>query len=131
LDAAPTIVDVWTKPGELSWYLPPPDAGPVFDSWAGSDRNRGQCRFGPVAVAASSLGIPVLIGPDASGQQVRVVDAETGALLARAPVSALRGCWRTWRVDLDAGIRRIAVEAEDDGAGWGQWTARGEPRWLR
>lgn len=128
----PSTNSGWASPGEITWFLPSPDGGPVADSWAGSDRNQGRYTLGPIAVDGDrTLGIPVLIGPDAGGQSARVLDAATGEVLATLDAGAFRGTWRIWRVGAAGGPRQLMVEFEDGGSGWGQWSAVGQPHWLR
>ncbi|MEZ5964748.1 MAG: hypothetical protein R3F56_12950 [Planctomycetota bacterium] len=122
----------WESASELAWFVPAPDDGPVVDSWAGSDRNQGTCRLGPIQLQPGQrFGLPVLIGPDAQGQTVRVVDVGSGEVLATLDSTAFRGAWRVWRVDVARqGARRVQVEATDRGVGYGQWCALGRLRWL-
>lgn len=115
------------------WFLPTPDRGPVCDSWAGRDGNQGRCVLGPCRMDGTrGLGVPVLVGPDAGGQAVRIRDADSGQALATLEVAAFRGCWRVWHFALADGVSRsVVVEAEDRGSDWGQWLALGRLHWLR
>ncbi|MEZ5966442.1 MAG: hypothetical protein R3F56_21580 [Planctomycetota bacterium] len=126
-----TVTGAWTRDGELTWFLPLPDAMPIADSWAGSDRNLGSCTLGPFPLHDRALGIPVLVGPDAKGQIVRAFDAVTGAELETLDTGACRGRWRVWRLRPTGEHTAVLVEAEDRGSGWGQWQALGPPHWLR
>jgi hypothetical protein len=127
-----TLHGSWTSASELKWFLPPPDQGPVADSWAGSDHHHGRCTLGPIERDGKrSLGVLVLVGPDARGQTVCVRDVATGHVVQQLDTHAVRGVWRIWRVDLSRATGAVLVEAEDRGSGWGQWLALGRLHWLR
>lgn len=88
----------------------------------------GRVRFA-VPRDAVALALPVVTGPDASGQRLRIL-APNGELVAEIPIATgYEQAWRITRVQAPAGgfPGEIVVEGVDEGVAWGQWMGFGAP----
>jgi hypothetical protein len=130
---APVISGDWAADG---WYRPdiglPPLSGPGFGSYAGKgDAGVGRLSWaGSLPGGGRTVGIPLVTGPAGEGLSVRVVNALSGSEIARLVNPRGLGQWRVWRVGLPAGVKAIRIEAEDKGAGFGEWVAVGTPHLI-
>ena len=125
----------WIKDGT------PPDAKiPMArDEFFGSytpeekDANRGSISLGPIEVRGqTSIGIPLITGPDVAGLSVTVLDHASHRVIAQLnPPPTLPLC-DIWQAPLRPGMSsQIDVIANDNGAGWGQWLGIGLPVGLK
>jgi hypothetical protein len=124
------IVGAWREngvnaaAGVLSdWPAPP------LGSWVQSDADVGRVRFTVRTAGVRRLLLPVVTGPTAAGQSVRLIAPADGRVLARLDAPADAVGWRLWLAILpeDFAGDAVVVEAEDAGAGWGQWLAVAPP----
>ncbi len=116
-------------PGGRYWD---PPSGPIYASWGGHDSNTGRIASSIFPVPANScMVLPVLHGPSVEGLSVDVVDADTGQAIASAPMQDGESQWQYWRVPIAATVKHARLIAQDQGSGWGQWLAIGEPRECR
>jgi hypothetical protein len=106
--------------------------GMVRGSWSGSDLNVGSLISSPIEAPSNHcLIIPVFHGPSTGGQSVEVVDAKTNTPLAAVPIQSRDKIWRLWGLSIKPTAERIRIIARDDGSGWGEWLAIGEPHYCR
>jgi hypothetical protein len=103
----------------------PAPAGPIYGSF-GSNKT-GELRSNDFVAPDHCLVLPVLHGLSAYGQSVQVMDAETKALIAAAPMFDGQSVWERWRISIPPGVRRVFVFAQDAGEGGTQWVAVGAP----
>jgi hypothetical protein len=103
----------------------PLPAGPIYGSF-GSNRT-GELRSNDFETPDHCLVLPVLHGWSAYGQSVKVMDAETKAVIAAAPMFDGRSVWERWRIGIPPTVRRVFVFAQDAGEGGNQWVAVGAP----
>ncbi len=119
----------WVRDGPFP--IAPPDmptAMVYFESWAGSDANTGNLASTTFARPASGcLVMEGAHGPATHGLSLKLVDAETGALIASAPLMDRDLAWRFWQVNVGPGAKHLQIIARDDGRGWGEWLTVGEP----
>ncbi|MBV9302304.1 MAG: hypothetical protein JOY62_18115 [Acidobacteriaceae bacterium] len=102
--------------------------GPFFSSWSGSDKNVGQIFSSSFESPPNNcVVLPVLHGPSVNGLSVRILNADTNEAIAIAPLQNQDWRWRFWRFPVDQQIRHLRVSAQDQGSGWGQWVAIGQP----
>ena len=102
----------------------------LYGSHSGNDANRGVLLSAPFETNGQNcISLPVAHGPSIAGQSVRVVEALSGNIVAAIPLDEMSGVWQYWSVDV-RGVPRLRIIAEDNGAGWGQWVAVGEPHWC-
>lgn len=129
-----------TWSGDQSWAtgrLPlviPGDApnGPIYSSWAGSDRNTGEWQSSVFAVPTNGCVIlPVLHGPRVEGLSVTLADADSNEVLAAAPMEDDDTRWNFWRVPVPPSTHRLRMTAADKGLGWGEWVAIANPAECR
>lgn len=107
---------------------PAPGGASYYGSWAGADANTGkltlQYRLPP---GASAVVVPVVTGPVQDGQSLVFRLAATGKLIGVAELSnATRWSWRRLALPPEAAGQTLVIEAEDRGAGWGEWIAIGQ-----
>jgi len=103
----------------------------LYGSYSGNDANRGVLSSAPFETnGRDCISLPVARGPSTAGQSVRVVEAVSGKTVAAIPLDEMSGSWQYWSVEVRA-TPRLRIVAEDNGAGWGQWVAVGEPHWCR
>lgn len=102
----------------------------LYGSYSGNDANHGVLSSAPFETnGRDCIALPVAHGPSTVGQSVRVVDAVGGNIVAAVPLDEMSGSWQYWSVEVQ-GHPRLRIVAEDNGAGWGQWVALGEPHWC-
>jgi hypothetical protein len=111
---------------------PPPGLGVPYSSWNGADANVGRLTTASYQIdaVAQRLVVPVMQGPDSAGQSIIVRDARTGNQLAQRVISAPephKWYWLAFQLQ-GLNVDQVTVEAVDEGAGWGQWSAVGPPR---
>lgn len=77
------------------------------------------------------LTMPVVSGPDPTGQRVRVL-GPGDTVIAEIPLTIGFQAWRLVQVPAPAGgfPDEIIVEGVDEGVAWGQWVGFGAPRAL-
>ena len=108
-------------------HVPPlPTGGLIYGSWVGSDAAKGTLHWRSAELPEGmTIGIPVAAGPNAFGLSLRILDADSGNVLADVGAVILPR-WQSLRLQLPAGIKSIEIEATDN-AGDGAWLAIGQP----
>jgi len=126
---SPAIKGDWGRDAFNSAAGSAPVGGTIYASWTGSDAHTGELhwRSGPLGDTQSLL-IPVVTGPRTEGLTLRIADPETGRILSELPL-ANAVPWQLWEIALpeDGSVRSIEIQAKDEGRGWGQWLAVGQP----
>ncbi len=126
---SPAIEGDWGIDAFNSAAGPAPVDGTIYASWTGSDAHTGelQWRSGPLGDTRSLL-IPVVTGPRTEGLMLRIADPTTGRILSELPLANAIP-WQLWEIALpeDGSVRTIEIQAKDEGRGWGQWLAVGQP----
>jgi hypothetical protein len=107
----------------------PAPSGPIYGSF-GSNK-MGELRSNDFEAPDHCLVLPVLHGLSAYGQSVKVMDAETKAVIAVAPMFDGRSVWERWQIGIPPSVRRAFVFAQDAGEGGNQWVAIGTPAACR
>jgi hypothetical protein len=105
-------------------WLPPTAA---YSSWQGHDEHTGQIVAEFRAPANACIVLPVLHGPSIGGASARLLDADSGVVLADLPFRDRDVLWSLWRVPLNSNVKRLRFVATDDGRDWGQWLAVSAP----
>lgn len=102
--------------------------GLVYSTWNGSDANTGEITSSAFdAPLDGCVILPVLHGPSVDGLAVNVWDAQGNRLMGTLQMMDGDQEWHYWRLHLPAKIKRLFVSASDQGRGWGQWVAIGQP----
>ena len=108
-----------------------PFAGrPVFGSWAGSDQNKGTISFGPFAAGETpEILLPLVTGPATQGTSIKLIESDSGKVLESLDPPPVVAKWDYLRFPINPENRKakLAIVVEDNGNGWGQWIAVGEP----
>lgn len=100
----------------------------VYSTWNGSDANTGEITSSAFdAPLDGCVILPVLHGPSVDGLAVNVWDAQSNRLMGTLQMLEGDQEWHYWRLHLSANIKRLFVSASDQGRGWGQWVAIGQP----
>jgi len=102
--------------------------GGMWGSWNHNDALTGRLTsrlFAPDP--AGCVVVPVGHGPSVINQRMTVT-AESGKLVADLPLHNDAGGWKLFEVHYDPTVGRIRINGEDEGTGWGQWLAAGDPR---
>ncbi len=130
-----TMSGGWSVNGQHPVSGVPPVNATVYGSWSGADGNTGTLRLGPFTIGEQkALGVPLVTGPDTTGLSAKLVDANSGKIIARLDrVAFSPHQWVVWRLDLppDTGSAQLLLVFEDAGSEWGQWFAVATPFWLR
>jgi hypothetical protein len=106
--------------------------GPVYSTWNGSDGNTEHITSSAFDVPSDGcIVLPVLHGPSVDGLAVNVWDAEGKHIIGTVPMRDSDQQWRFWRMLLEARITRLRITVDDEGRGWGQWVAIGQPSRCR
>ena len=125
----PTIEGHWADGAYSKAAGEPPVGGTVYASWTGNDAHTGRIRWrsGPLEGARTLL-VPVVTGPSTEGLALRVIDPASGQVLARLQPAGFV-TWKLWQITLpaDGSVSTVEIQAEDNGQGWGQWLAVGQP----
>lgn len=103
----------------------------VHGSGSSGAARRGVLRIEIRAVAeGQTLALPIAAGEDHRRQTVRLVDVDETVLAEVAPAFREHHLW--YALLLPAGLLRpgMALVVTDDGDGFGEWVAVGEPRWI-
>lgn len=119
----------WTvnSPPPKGFFGQGPDK-PVYWSWSGADSNTGRITSSAFTAPANACVIlPVVQGPRVAGLSAAVVDADTGHMVATAPLQNVDHQWVFWRLPLPASAKRLRIFAQDEGKDWGEWLAIGNP----
>lgn len=112
-----------------------PDMPPWVDrwsSWAGSgDGGTGLVRWASLPVQVGRrVEFGVQTGPTTGAQRIVLKNAATGVAFVDINVTDTVHEWSVLTFDIPAGVTAIDVEAQDNGAGWGEWIALTSPRLL-
>jgi hypothetical protein len=102
--------------------------GRMWGSWNHNDALTGRLTsglFGPDP--AGCVVVPVGHGPSVINQRMTVT-SESGKPVTDIPLRNDAGGWKLFEVHYDPTVGRIRITGEDEGTGWGQWLAAGEPR---
>jgi hypothetical protein len=133
-DISVVMTGGWSLNGQHPAGGLPPVNAPVYGSWSGADENTGALRLGPFTPGDhKALGVPLVTGPDTTGLSAKLVDANSGKIIARLDrVAFSPHQWVVWRLDLpsDTESAQLLLVFEDAGSGWGQWFAVATPFWL-
>lgn len=94
-----------------------------YGSWNGSDSKTGLIDFD--LGSCRRFGIKRFFGPVSARQSLRVtwVKNETPRVFDVPTLPIVRGTWLSMQLELPAAAREIHVIAEDQGDGWGEWSA--------
>ena len=119
----------WRKEGPLPGTpIEMPQAISYYESHAGNDANTGLLTSAVfVRPSENCLVLASAHGPSTEGLSERLINADTKETIASVPQVGTDTIWSFWRVDLPPGVQHLQIVAEDQGAGWGQWLALGEP----
>ncbi len=102
--------------------------GNVYSSWSGSSLHTGQLVSNTFATPSNGcLILPVFPGPYIGGQSVELMDADNNQIVGRAPMQEGQLLWEFWRFAFPPSVKHVRVVANDQGVGWGQWTAISDP----
>jgi hypothetical protein len=110
---------------------------PIFPARAhatyGSFCSRGDAEVGTLTFAnlpksERTLAMAILVGPSVDGLSIKVLDAESKTPLISLPLANLSLTNHRWYIlvmSLQRGAKwsPLAIEASDEGNGWGQWFA--------
>lgn len=119
--------------GWIEELIPPgADAGDgpsqFLSSWNGSDSSTSTLSSSSFTAPANGCAIwPILHGPSVGGLAAKLMDAQTGEVLAEAPLRDQDTKWSYWRLSLPGTSRRVKIVARDEGMKWGQWLAIAAP----
>lgn len=116
----------WSESGSFGQRQGPLGQGVYFGSWSGSDAGIGTIRFSVDADHSKSLALPLLGGPVANRQFLRVFDSRTMREIVSRRALGVYSNWVFLDLPLD-GSKKIEVEVSDEGDGWGEWIAVGGP----
>jgi hypothetical protein len=119
---------VFTPSGANPEPGPAPAGARFYGSWAGADANTGRLvlRY-RLPQGAAAVVTPVVAGPATDGQSLVFRLAPSGKVIGMADLSnATRWSWRRLALPPEAAGQTLEVEAQDRGAGWGQWVAVGQ-----
>ena len=123
----------WTLnglPAVDSYHTPVP--GRIYSSWSGDDRHTGQIVSSIFQTPANGCFIlPVLTGPEKDGESVEVQDADSGEMVARAPMQNDVWVWSFWRFSLPDATKHVRIVGRDEGNAWGEWVALADPAECR
>ena len=120
------VTGQWSEPGTPPETKPLPGGGRQYGSWAGSGQATGTLHWRSAALPGGAvLAIPVTAGPSASGLSVRVLVADSGAILVDVGTVILPD-WQTLKIKLPQGVTAIDIELIDNGGD--SWLAVGQPR---
>ena len=81
--------------------------------------------------ATEFLVVPYLTGPEVKRQRIRITDADSHSVIREIHPLKTEDVWRFHVIRLPAGTQRVAIEAADEGDGWGEWHAIAGPRMLK
>lgn len=119
----------WTLGGSSPTTGPTPQGVRAYGSWSGADKNTGFVTFGPINGDVGQILIGLITGPDTTAQSVAIKDAKTFEVLAASqPLKTEKWTWMRLTLPESAKGRAVIIEADDFGAGWGQWMGLTEPR---
>ncbi|TWB24631.1 hypothetical protein FBZ89_101257 [Nitrospirillum amazonense] len=126
LPSAPELSGGWARDGQNPAAGPLPGGDVVYGSWGGADGNVGELRIGPFMASQPRLAFPVVTGPHAENQAIVLLDAATGAELARYSLM-LSTQWTGLEIQLPQAAmgKAVILVFRDQGAGWGEWSAVG------
>lgn len=111
--------------GPFAGERPP---GEIHSTYGGSDAAIGTIQTSKFDRPANGcLIVPVLNGPSVTRQVVRLEDADTDTIIAEVPVRDQRTQCHYWRILVNPKHSTLRLTAEDEGRGWGQWTAVSVP----
>lgn len=103
--------------------------GSIWGSWNHSDASTGTISSSIFSDRAGCVILPVGHGPSILHERARVTTAD-GRTVQEVPLDAATGKWEFYKVYYDSHIKEIRIIAEDDGTGWGEWLAVGQPRFC-
>jgi hypothetical protein len=107
---------------------PAPGGANSYGSWAGADANTGRLvlRY-RLPQGATAVVTPVVTGPVTEGQSLVFRLAPSGKVIGVTDLAnATRWSWRRLALPHEAAGQMLEIEAQDRGAGWGQWIAIGQ-----
>ena len=105
--------------------------GTMWGSWGHNDALTG--KLSSSAFSTDPLYcviVPVGHGPSPAGQRVALT-AIDGQIIAEIPLDGTDANWQLFEIYYDHHVDKIKILAEDNGTGFGQWLAVGQPRFCR
>lgn len=128
---ASTSYDAWVS-SLPDGVVPPPFGGTVSSSDA-LTTDSSSLRVGPITVrGGSTIGLPIVTGPWATGVHLSAIDRATNETIATAKAPPGQMQWDLWRIDIPRGVATQSFDyvVERHRRGPGDWVVVGEPRYV-
>jgi len=113
----------WSEGGQYPDVKVENSADVSYGSWNDSDSKKGLIEFD--LGSCRRFGIKRVFGPVSDRQILRVtwVESEKPRVFDVPVIPIMQGAWLSMRFELPAAAREVHVIAEDQGDGWGEWSA--------
>jgi hypothetical protein len=134
---AVSISGQWCRDG-LGSDRPFPLPGKVYGSYCvgSGDGGTGTISATGLPDATAPIGLPILLGPRTGGLSVSTIDRRSGAVMSSLLLQTLFADGEQWYTLVippppGGNLSQLAIEARDDGKGWGEWFAVAQPYFLK
>lgn len=118
----------WTRGGAYGQPSDPFGNKSYFGSWSGADNNTGRVRIELEVAGHDYFVLPYITGPVSGRQSIIISSKDSGAVIFSMQPSPTATGWKYLLVRVPEGAERLLVDAEDQGAAWGEWLAISNPR---
>jgi len=117
----------WTQNGHYPSNHAP--AGEIlWGSFSGNDANTGTLASGPFPTAMTGcIVLPIAHGPSTVGQSLKLLSGDGDREMGEIRLDKNQGDWKYWAIHFSHAVPSLRIVARDEGSGFGQWLALGEP----